>query len=91
MCYTHLNLALLLHKTVLVMFLLASTVSSCDPPTTVHNRSAQIWADWLCSVAGELQEDTSRILRITFLKSGIQMTYDLSKLSQDQPISTALI
>ena len=45
-------------------------VSSCDPPATVHSRSAQIRADWPCAVAGELQEDTSRILRITFLKLG---------------------
>ena len=34
-------------------------VSSCDPPATVHSRSAQIKADRPCAVAGELQEDTS--------------------------------
>ena len=45
-------------------------VSSCNPPATVHSQSAQIRADRPCAVAGELQEDTSRILRITFLKSG---------------------
>ena len=36
----------------------------------MHSQSAKIRADRLCAVAGELQEDTSRILRITFLKSG---------------------
>ena len=45
-------------------------VSSCDLPASVHSRSAQTRADWPCAVAGELQEDTSRILRTTFLKSG---------------------
>ena len=45
-------------------------VSSCDPQATVHSPFAHIRADWLCAVAGESQEDTSRILRITFLKSG---------------------
>ena len=36
----------------------------------MHSRSAKTRADWPCAVAGELQEDTSRILNITFLKSG---------------------
>ena len=45
-------------------------VSSCDPSATVHSRSAQIRADQLCAVAGESQEDTFRILRLTFFKSG---------------------
>ena len=45
-------------------------VSSCDSPATVHGRYALIWADRLCAEAAEWQEDTSRILRITFLKSG---------------------
>ena len=31
LCYTHLKLALLLHKTVLVIFLFASTVTLVDP------------------------------------------------------------
>ena len=56
-------------------------VSSCNLPATVHSRSAQIGVDWPRAVAGESQEDTSRILRITFLKkdsSGIKMTHNLS-------------
>ena len=45
-------------------------VSSCNPSASVHSQSTKIRADQLCAVAGELQEDTSRILRITFLKLG---------------------
>ena len=51
-------------------FLISNILLFCDPPAMVHSQSAQIRADQLCAVAGELQEDTSRILRITFLKSG---------------------
>ena len=64
-------------------------VSSCNSLATAHGRSALIWADGLCTVAGGLQEDTSRILRITFWNQGasrIKMVYYLSQLCQVQPI-----
>ena len=61
----------------------------------MHSQSAKIWADRPCAVAGELQEDTPRILKITFLKSGtsgIKLTYyNSSYLSQVQPITIVLI
>ena len=44
-------------------------VSSWDPPATMNSPPAQINADWLCAIAGELYGDAFKILRITFLKS----------------------
>ena len=49
-----------------------TTITKHIPKFLIHGakNTCLIWADWLCMVAGRSQEDTSRILRITFLKSG---------------------